>query len=356
MKNKAPRQNAHLHNKNPSPACGRGVGVRAFLRRTNPATAPLGEPSNRAAWRTQQPSRLAAPATTPLGEASVYPAWCVANLKFCTEKSLPPLAGEGGRRPEGGDKKPGFIPLGGPSNHAAWWPQQPHCLANPATTLLGEPSNHAAWRTQQPRRLAGPATTPLWRAQQLHRFGGPSNHAAWRTRQPRRLASPATTSLGGPSNHAAWRTQHLHRLASPATAPLGEPSNYTAWRVQQPRRLAGPATSPLGEPSNHAAWRTQQPRRLADPAITPLGEPGNHAAWRGQCLSRLVRCQSQILHGKIPSPACGGRGSHEKNARIFFMGTREGGRRPEGGIKNQDLSRLADPAITPLGEPSNHAA
>ena len=70
MKNKAPRQNAHLHNKNPSPACGRGVGVRAFVRRTNPAF-------------------------TPLGEASVYPAWCVANPKFCTEKSLPPLAGDG---------------------------------------------------------------------------------------------------------------------------------------------------------------------------------------------------------------------------------------------------------------------
>ena len=52
---------------------------------------------------------------------------------------------------------------------------------------------------------------------------------------------------------------------------------------------------------------------------------------RGQYSSRLARIQSRIVHGKIPSPACGGRGSHEKNARIFFMGTREGGRRPEGG-------------------------
>ena len=52
---------------------------------------------------------------------------------------------------------------------------------------------------------------------------------------------------------------------------------------------------------------------------------------RGQCSPRLARTQSLIVHGKIPSPACGGRGSHEKNARIFFMGTREGGRRPEGG-------------------------
>ena len=53
---------------------------------------------------------------------------------------------------------------------------------------------------------------------------------------------------------------------------------------------------------------------------------------------------------KILSPACGGRGSHEKNARIFFMGTREGGRRPEGGIKTQRLPRLAaNPAFIPLG-------
>ena len=30
----------------------------------------------------------------------------------------------------------------------------------------------------------------------------------------------------------------------------------------------------------------------------------------------------------------------------------EGGRRPEGGIKNQDLSRLVSLVFTPLGEPS----
>ena len=190
MKNKAPRQNAHLHNKNPSPACkgtghpkggrrdenpalipldpkylpisivektaektkknpspacGRGVGVRAFVRRTNPAF-------------------------TPPGEASVYPAWCVANLKFCTEKSLPPLAGEGGRRPERGIKN-----------------QDLSRLAGPATAPLGETSNYAAWRAQQLRRLANPATTPL---------GGPRNYTAWRTQQPRRLARPVFIPLG----------------------------------------------------------------------------------------------------------------------------------------------------------------
>ena len=64
-------------------------------RLAGPATTPLGEPSNYAAWRGQCLSRLTNPATTPLGEASVYPTWCVANPKFCTEKSLPPLAGDG---------------------------------------------------------------------------------------------------------------------------------------------------------------------------------------------------------------------------------------------------------------------
>ena len=96
--------------------------------------------------------------------------------------------------------------------------------------------------------------------------------------------------------------------------------------------------------SIHPAWRP-----LTNPVFIPLvGHP------QAQYLSRLARTQSRIVHGKIPSPACGGRGSHEKNARIFFMGTREGGRRPEGGntkpafiplggcSKTQYSSRLAD--------------
>jgi len=78
---------------------------------------------------------LPSPALTSLGNPSIYPAWRVANLKFCTEKSLPPLAGDGapmkkmpaffswvpGKVAEGrkGDKKPGFIPLGEPSIYGA---------------------------------------------------------------------------------------------------------------------------------------------------------------------------------------------------------------------------------------------
>ena len=100
------------------------------------------------------------------------------------------------------------------------------------------------------------------------------------------------------------QTQHLPRLAA-----AQKPSVYPAWRPP-----ANPAFIPLGA--------LPFPRTLV--------------------LSRLARAQARSLHEKIPSPACGGRGSHEKNARIFFMGTREGGRRPEGGnIK---------PAFIPLGD------
>ena len=83
--------------------------------------------------------------------------------------------------------------------------------------------------------------------------------------------------------------------------------------------------------SIYPAWRLP-----ANPVFIPLG-----GCPRTQCSPRLARTQSRIVHGKIPSPACGGRGSHEKNARIFFMGTREGGRRPEGGNTK--------PAFIPLG-------
>ena len=107
--------------------------------------------------------------------------------------------------------------------------------------------------------------------------------------------------------------------------------------------------------------RTQHLSRLAvihEPSVCPAWHTPNPKS----CTER------------IPSPACGGRGSHEKNARIFFMGAREGGRRPEGGeyktriypawhptlptnpgfvplgglLRAQRLSRLAGPVITPF--------
>ena len=138
---------------------GRGEGIR-----------PQDEPGNHAAWRGQ----------------------CLSRLVRCQSQILHgkiPSPACGGRWPKAGrgDKKPGFIPLGEPSNCAAWRAQHLRRLANPATTPLSEPSNRAAWRTQQPRRLANPAITPL---------GGPSNHTTWRTQQLRRLARPVFIPLG----------------------------------------------------------------------------------------------------------------------------------------------------------------
>ena len=101
---------------------------------------------------------------------------------------------------------------------------------------------------------------------------------------------------------------------------------------------------PVRKPSVYPAWQLP-----TNPMFILLG-----GCSRGQCSPRLARTQSRIVHGKIPSPACGGWGSHEKNARIFFMGTREGGRRPEGGIQNQHLPRLAvdhKPSVYPAWQP-----
>ena len=105
---------------------------------------------------------LPSPVLMPLDEASIYAAWRVANLKFCTEKSLPQLAGEGGRRPEGGIKN-----------------QDLSRLVSPVFTALDGPSIDAAWRAQCLRRLAGPVFTPL---------DGPCVCAAWRAQCLRRLA------------------------------------------------------------------------------------------------------------------------------------------------------------------------
>ena len=158
MKNTAPHQNAHLHSQNPSPTYGETGSPKGGRRDKNPMPIPLGHrplpilrrektflktANNPSSRLREEVSRsdgggqkrlsvlLGGPSNHTACGASVYPAWCVANPKFCTEKSLPPLAGEGGRRPEGGDKKPGFIPLGGPSNCAAWRAQQPHPYPTP---------------------------------------------------------------------------------------------------------------------------------------------------------------------------------------------------------------------------------
>ena len=111
------------------------------------------------------------------------------------------------------------------------------------------------------------------------------------------------------------------------------------------------------EPSVYPAWRPALP---TNPAFIPLG---------ARKIPNLIRKES------LP-PLAGDGAPMKKNARIFFMGTREGGRRPEGGNTNpvftpldgcpqtQHLSRLAtarkpsvypawlpptNPVFTPLG-------
>ena len=167
------------------------------------------------------------------------------------------------------------------------------------------------------------------------------------------------------------RSQDLSRLAA-----ARKPSIYPAWQPPTNPAFIPPGSRPQTQrlsrlaaaqkPSVYPAW--QPPK---NPAFIPLG-----GCSQPQCLSRLAAAHKPSVcpawrapnpepcTERIPSPACGGRGSHEKNARIFFMGTREGGRRPEGGIQNQDLSRLAaarkprvypawwlpmNPAFIPLG-------
>ena len=69
------------------------------------------EPSVYPAWW-----QSVSPVFIPLGgcpRAQYLSAWRAPNPEHCTKKSLSPLAGEGGGRPEGGNKKPGFIPLDG---------------------------------------------------------------------------------------------------------------------------------------------------------------------------------------------------------------------------------------------------
>ena len=144
-----------------------------------------------------------------------------------------------------------------------------------------------------------PQTRCLSRLAATHK---PSVYPAWRP-----LTNPAFVTLAGRP-----QTQRLSRLAA-----VRELSIYPAWRLS-----ASPRFIPLGG----------CPRAQHLPRLAAARKPGVCPAWRAP--------NPEPCTERIPSPACGGRGSHEKNARIFFMGTREGGRRPEGVIQNQDLSRL----------------
>ena len=180
----------------------------AWRASTNPVFIPLGGHS-----QTQYSSRLA-----DTRKPSVYPAWRAPNPESCMGKSLPPLAGEGGRRPEGGNTKPAFIPFGG-------------CL-----------------QTQHLSRLAAarkPSVYPAWPL--------PTN--------------PAFIPLGSCS-----QTQCLSRLAA-----THKPSVYPAWRAPNPESCMGKSLPPLAgeggrrpeggkyKTSIYPAWRPP-----ANPAFIPL--------------------------------------------------------------------------------------
>ena len=194
------------------------------------------EPSIYTAWRLPK-----SPAFIPLGAGpEIIPLDALPDPESCTEKSLPPLAGEGGRRPEGGNKKTRIYPLGG-------------CP-----------------RTQHLSRLA--------QAQVLSRLAAarePSVYPAWQL-----ATSPVFTPLGG-----SPRAQHLPRLAA-----AREPSVCPAWRLP-----ASPVFTPPGaRPSPNIARINPFPRLRGKVAegrkggiktrIYPLGaarEPSIYPAWRG---------------------------------------------------------------------------
>ena len=224
---------------------------------------------------------------------------------------------------------PGFIPLGG----------LPRAQVLSRLAASHEPSIYAAWRL-----ATSPAFIPLGgypRAQCLSRLAAtrePSVYPAWRL-----ATRPVFVPLGGLSPNPAFIPLAARYAPSvrPAWRALHEPSIYPAWRL--------PTNSvfiPLGgcsrtqclsrlavahEPSVYPAWRMS-----ANPAFIPLG-----GLPRAQCLPRLAVAQARTLHEKIPSTACGGRGSHEKMLAFFSWvpGKVAAGRK--GGIKNQDFSPLA---------------
>ena len=103
------------------------------------------------------------------------------------------------------------------------------------------------------------------------------------------------------------------------------------------RRKENVETLPVTSQKTRSPWLSR---------LTAAREASVRPAWRAP--------NPEPCTERIPSPACGGRGSHEKNAHIFFMGAREGGRRPEGGIQTQCLHRLTatrKPSIYPAWRP-----
>ncbi|SUX19954.1 Uncharacterised protein [Cardiobacterium valvarum] len=173
-------------------------------------------------------------------EPSVYPAWRAPKSEHCTKKSLSPLAGEGGRRPEGGNTKPGFLPLAvahEPSVYPAWrqsvspvfipFGGLPRAQRLSRLAAAHEPSIYPAWRLATSPAfipLDGPATSPAF----ILLGALPSPNIARKNPFPRLRGKVAEGRKGGIQNQdfslgGCPRTQGLSRLAA-----VRKPSVYSA--------------------------------------------------------------------------------------------------------------------------------
>ena len=147
-----------------------------------------------------------------------------------------------------------------------------------------------------------------------------------------------------PGKVAAGRKGGIQTLCLPRLAP--RPSRKP--RFYPARRLpANPAFIPLGAHQILNLVRKEPlPPLAGEGGRRPEGGNTNlvfiplGGCSRGQCSPRLARTQSRIVHGKIPSPACGGRwpkaGRGEYKPCVYPVW------RP---------ALPANPAFIPLGDP-----
>ena len=203
---------------------------------------------------------------------------------------------EGGRRPEGGNKKPAFIPLGShpqtqhssrlaaahkPSIHPAWLPP-----TNPVIIPLG---GHP--QTQHLSRLAAARKTSIYPA------WPPSTNPAFIPlgSRPQTQHSSRLAAAHNPSIHPAWQPS-----TNPAFIPLGARQIPSLIRNESLPPLAGDG-APMKKMLAFFSWvpgkvaegrkggiQTQYLYRLA-----AAHKPSNHPAWRLFC--RVRRYQSQQI-------------------------------------------------------------
>ena len=173
---------------------------------------------------------------------------------------------------------------------------------------------------------------------------GGDTHSSWRN------------SRGWPTATAASKAKAIPTATSPpprktacaASCPSGWssspplPTSSSSPNPGSGRQNLAPATGcPTADAEKTArlipaAWRTQHLRRLAGPVLTPLGGLSVYPAWRAQYLSRLAAAQTvQQRYGR------------KKNVETLPATSQK---------PTPHLSRLPNPAFTPLGGPSVYPA